>query len=145
MAVVVFKLPIKAWTAHLTKNSWIPIWLPSFLTCCPLEQGVNFLYRFVLILSASPFLLGKALLLVSRLTPLMTEQLLARWVECVEFPPGGTGPNFMQGVSAPSYNPLLFLHTIFDRKVYPFWMPFVDKWYPFYILIYFRWCYTRRF
>ena len=88
VAVVVFKLLIKAWTAHLTKNSWIPFWLPSFLSCCHFELGVNFLCRFVLFLSVSPFLIGQALWVASRFTPLMTQQLLARWVECVEFPPG---------------------------------------------------------
>ena len=132
MAVVVFKIPIKSWTVHLTKHSWIPFWLPSFLTCYHLELGVNFLYRFVLILSVSPFLIGQALWVASRFTPLMTQQLLARWVECFEFPPG-------------VLNRISLLHTICDRKGYLFCIPFVDKWYPFYILMCFRWCYTRRF
>ena len=146
VAVVVFKLPIKAWTAHLTKNSWIPFWLPSFLSCCHLELGVNFLSRFVLFLSVSPFLIGQALWVASRFTPLMTQQLLARWVECVEFPPGVL--NRILCREAPPRDPtpyITLLHTICDRKGYPFCIPFVGKWYPFYILVCFRWCYTRRF
>ena len=145
VAVVVFKLPIKAWTAHLTKNSWINFWLPSFLSCCHLELGVNFSCRFVLVLSVSPFLIGQALWVASRFTPLMTQQLLARWVECVEFPPGVLN-RILCGEAPPRdptpYNTLLY--TICDRKGYPFCIPFVDKWYPFYILMYLRSCYTRR-
>ena len=144
VAVVVFKLPIKAWTAHLTKNSWIPFWLPSFLTCYHLELGANFLYRFVLILSVSPFLIGQALWVASRFTPLMTQQLLARWVECVEFPPGVRN-RILRGEAPPwdSTPYITLLHTICDRKGYLFCIPLVD--YPFYILVCFRWCYTRRF
>ena len=142
VAVVVFKLPIKAWTAHLTKNSWIPFWLPSFLSCCHLEPVVNFLSRFVLVLSVSPFLIGQALWVASRFTPLMTQQLLARWVECVEFPPGVL--NRILCGEAPPRNPTPYI-TLFDRKGYLFCIPFVDKWYPFYILMYLRWCYTKRF
>ena len=142
VAVVVFKLPIKAWTAHLTKNSWIPFWLPSLLTCYHLELGVNFLYRFVLILSVSPFLIGQALWVASRFTPLMTQQLLARWVECFKSPPGVL--NRILCGKAPPRNPTPYI-TLFDRKGYPFCIPFVGKWYPFYILVCFRWCYTRRF
>ena len=131
VAVVVFKLPIKAWTAHLTKNSWIPFWLPSFLSCCHLELGVNFLRRFVLFLSVSPFLIGQALWVASRFTPLMTQQLLARWVECVEFPPGVL--NRILCGKAPPRDPtpyITLLYTICDRKGY--------------ILMYLRSCYTRR-
>ena len=146
LAVVVFKLCIKAWTAHLTKNSWIPFWLPSFLSCCHLELGVYFLCRFVLVLSVSPFLIGQALWVASRFTPLMTQQLLARWVECFEFPQGYWTCRILCG-KAPPWDPtpyITLLHTIFDRKGYPFCIPFVDKWYPFYIPMYLRSCYTRR-
>ena len=117
VTAVVFKLPIKAWTAHLIKNSWIPIWLPSFLSCSHLELGVNFLCRFVLFLSVSPFLIGQALWVASRFTPLMTQQLLARWVECVEFPPGVL--NRILCGEAPPRNPTPYI-TLFDRKGYPF-------------------------
>ena len=147
VAVVVFKLPIKAWTAHLTKNSWIPFWLPSFLSFCHLELGVNFLCRFVLVLSVSPFLIGQALWVASRFTPLMTQQLLARWVECFKSPPGVL--NRILCGEAPPRDPtpyiITLLYTICDRKGYPFCIPFVDKWYPFYIPMYLRWCYTKRF
>ena len=145
MAVVVFKLPIKAWTSYLTKNSWIPFWLPSFFSCCHLEQGVNFLCRFVLVLLVSPFLIGQALWVASRFTPLMTQQLLARWVERFKFPPGVQN-RILCGEAAPwdSTPYITLLHTICDRKGYLFCIPFVDKWYPFYILMYLRSCYTRR-
>ena len=116
LAVVVFKLCIKAWTAHLTKNSWIPFWLPSFLSCCHLELGVYFLRRFVLVLSVSPFLIGQALWVASRFTPLMTQQLLARWVECFEFPQG-YWTEFCAGRLRPEIQPLIL----------PFYIPFVTE------------------
>ena len=117
MAMVVFKHPIKAWTAHLTKNSWIPFWLPSFLSRCHLELGVNFLCRFVLVLSVSPFLIGQALWVASRFTPLMTQQLLARWVECIEFPLGVLN-RILCGEAPPrdSTPYITLLHTICDKK-----------------------------
>ena len=116
LAVVVFKLCIKAWTAHLTKNSWIPFWLPSFLSCYHLELGVYFLCRFVLVLSVSPFLIGQALWVASRFTPLMTQQLLARWVECFEFPQG-YWTEFYAGRLRPEIQPFIL----------PFYIPFVTE------------------
>ena len=146
VAVVVFKLPIKAWTAHLTKNSWIPFWLPSFLSCCHLELGVNFLCRFVLFLSVSPFLIGQALWVASRFTPLMTQQLLARWVECFEFPQG-YWTEFYVGRLRPEIQPFVlpFYIPFVTEKVTPFEYLLLTNGTPFYILMCFRWCYTRRF
>ena len=135
VVVVVFKLCIKAWTAHLTKNSGVPFWLPSFLTCYHLELGANFLYRFVLILSVSPFLIGQALWVASRFTPLMTQQLLARLVECVEFPPGV--PNRILCGEAPSWVTIPYPFTYhFWQKRLPILYTFCWQMVPFHILIY---------
>ena len=135
VAVAVFELPIKAWTAHVTKNPWMPFWLPSILTCYHLELVVNFLYRFVLILSVSPFLIGQALWVASRFSPLMTQQLLARWVECVEFPPGVLN-RILCGEAPPWVTTPYDFTYHFWQKRYSFCILFVDKWYPFHILIY---------
>ena len=142
VTVVVFKLPIKAWTSHRTEKFRVPLLTTELSFLLSFGTRSKFLMQicsvpFSIAISNWPSFVGSKSFHSSH------DSATSSKVSGVLQVPPGVLNRILCG-KAPPRNPTPYI-TLFDRKGYLFCIPFVDKWYPFYILMYLRWCYTKRF